>query len=124
MTYPTAPAMPTPVPPPTVLLVEVAPIRLVHSFDPHHDLEKTLMATIAEFKATVLQKIADMQTASASEHTQVLAAIQALKDQVVNTVPDADVAEVTSAFDAATTGITNIFEPDAPAAAAARAARH
>ncbi len=87
-------------------------------------LENKFMATIAEFKAAVLQKIADNQAASASEHTQVLAAFQALKDQIGGIVSDADVAEVNAAFDAAATGVANIFEPDAPAAVAARADRH
>lgn len=116
---------PIPVPvPPSVILIEIAPIRLIHSFNPNPDLEKNIMATIADFKASVLQKIADNQAASANEHTQVLAAIQALKDQVGSIVSDADVAEVNAAFDAATTGVANIFEPDAPAAVAARAKKH
>jgi hypothetical protein len=123
-------SIPVPVPS-TAIRIAIDPIRIVHSLDPNPEvtnrltsLEKLFMATIAEFKASVLQKIADNQAASASEHTQVLAAIQALKDQVGGIVSEADVAEVNAAFDAATAGVANIFEPDAPAAVAARTSRH
>lgn len=79
--------------------------------------DSQIMATIAEFKKNVLDRIAQLQAASATEHQEVLAVIEALKGQVTDIVQESDVAEVSDAFDAALAGVGNIFTPD-PAAAA------
>lgn len=75
-------------------------------------LEQLPVPTIEEFKAQVLGRIADLQAASANEHTQVLAAIDALKSQIGTIVPDEVAGEVNSAFDAAISGVQDIFTPE------------
>jgi putative thioredoxin len=71
---------------------------------------------VIELALTPEDQIAQLQQASADEHTEVLAVMESLKGQVVDTVSDEDADEVSQAFDAAISGVANIFTPEARAA--------
>lgn len=73
--------------------------------------QKGIKMTLEEFKAAVDAKFQAQQAASESEHQEVLAVIEALREEVENTadIPDDAAQEILAKFDAAIEGIGNIY---------------
>ena len=70
-----------------------------------------LIMTIQEFVDDVKAQLADLKAAAATEHDQVIAALDAPNVAVAGTVPDTAKAEVDALFAETKTAIGGVYEP-------------
>lgn len=90
-------------------------INVIHDIGPNlKNLGEKLVSLFSDLQA----KLAELQAASATEHEQVMAALQALQDQLTasltNSLTEAELNEINASFAAVKDTIGGIYTPPTP----------